>query len=261
MNEQVWWYVARASGLVSWGLLTASVLWGVVLSTRLVGKSARPAWLLDLHRFLGGLACAFTGFHVAGLVADSWIDIGWAETLVPMASSWRPGPVAWGVVSLYVLAAVEVTSLLGRRIPKPVWRRVHALSFLLWVTATVHTLSAGTDAAHPVVLFLTYLSVLAVLFTGVVRVLSPKPDARSANAEADATRELPDVGVPAGDLVDEPQPQRLRRVDGAAGGDEVADRLARLAARRGKPVAEAVERGPVVGGEGGEGVGVALEGG
>lgn len=178
MNEQVWWYVARASGLVAWGLLTASVLWGVVLSTRLVGKRARPAWLLDLHRFLGGLACAFTGFHVVGLVADSWIDIGWAEALVPMASSWRPGPVAWGVVSLYVLGAVEVTSLLGRRIPKRLWRRVHRLSFLLWATATVHTLSAGTDAGHPAVVFLTWLSVLAVLFTGVVRVLSPKPTER-----------------------------------------------------------------------------------
>ena len=176
MNPQVWWHVARASGLVAWALLTASVLWGVVLSTRLVGRAARPAWLLDLHRALGGLACTFTAVHLAGLVADSWIRIGWLEILVPMASAWRPGAIAWGVVALHLLVAVEVTSLLGRRVPKRVWRNVHLLSFVLWLVATVHTVQAGTDAGNRVLVGLVWLSVLVVVFTGVVRVLSPRPD-------------------------------------------------------------------------------------
>src|SRR6478736_4948989 len=58
------WDVARAGGLVAWGLATASVMWGLVLSTRLMRKRPWPAWFLDLHRLLGGLAVIFTVIHV-----------------------------------------------------------------------------------------------------------------------------------------------------------------------------------------------------
>ena len=33
--NQVWWYSARASGIVAWVLLAASVVWGLILSTKL----------------------------------------------------------------------------------------------------------------------------------------------------------------------------------------------------------------------------------
>ena len=56
MTSQLWWYVARAGGIVAWALLTASVLWGLILSTKLRPPRVRPAWTLDLHRFLGGRA-------------------------------------------------------------------------------------------------------------------------------------------------------------------------------------------------------------
>ncbi|MDQ1493056.1 MAG: hypothetical protein QOJ23_5570, partial [Actinomycetota bacterium] len=48
-------------------------------------------------------------------------------------------------VSLYLLLAVEVTSLLKSRIPKSVWRKTHFASFALFVTSTVHGVTAGTD--------------------------------------------------------------------------------------------------------------------
>ncbi|RMH81966.1 MAG: ferredoxin-NADPH reductase, partial [Actinomyces sp.] len=64
MNPQVWWYASRASGIVAWILITASVMWGLTLSTRVLGKKATPAWLLDLHRYLGGMAVVMTGIHL-----------------------------------------------------------------------------------------------------------------------------------------------------------------------------------------------------
>ena len=188
LNEQVWWYVARASGLVAWLLLTGATLWGVVLSTRLLGKRVTPAWLLDLHRYLGALATIFTALHLAGLVADSWIEIGAVELLVPFTGGYRPVAVAWGVLALYVLVAVEASSLLKRRLPARLWRRVHQTSALLWVLATAHTLAAGTDAGNPLVQWLALLSVLAVVFAAVVRVLSPKPD-RAPRPVRDPARE------------------------------------------------------------------------
>ena len=139
------WAVARASGLVAWGLLAASVVWGLALSTRVLGHRARPAWLLDLHRFLGGLAVVFTLVHVAAIAFDSYVAIGLTGVLVPLATTWRPMAVAAGVVGLYFLAAVEITSLLRKRLPNRWWRRVHYTSFPLFVLVTVHGLAAGTD--------------------------------------------------------------------------------------------------------------------
>ena len=65
MSAQVLWYSARAGGIVAWSLAAASVLWGLALSTRVLRGSPRPAWLFDLHRFLGGTALIFTAVHVA----------------------------------------------------------------------------------------------------------------------------------------------------------------------------------------------------
>ena len=48
MNEKVWWYLARSSGIVAMTLLVASVVWGVLLATRALRPHDRPAWLLDL---------------------------------------------------------------------------------------------------------------------------------------------------------------------------------------------------------------------
>jgi predicted ferric reductase len=139
------WYVARASGLVGWGLLAAATLWGLALSTKVLGKRPRPNWILDLHRWLGGVALIFTGVHVTALLADQYVHFGLNAVLVPFASKWHPVALAWGVVAFYLLVAVELTSLARARLPRRLWRRVHFASFLLFVMATIHGLAAGTD--------------------------------------------------------------------------------------------------------------------
>src|SRR5204862_328066 len=81
----------------------AGVLWGLVLSTKLLGKRPRANWVLDLHRFLGGAAVVFTGIHVASIVLDSYVHFGLVDVLVPLASSSHPVAVAWGIVALYLV--------------------------------------------------------------------------------------------------------------------------------------------------------------
>jgi predicted ferric reductase len=144
MNAQLPWYVARSAGLVAWGLLAAATFWGLALSTRIL-RRPRANWILDLHRWLGGLALVFTGVHVVALLLDSYVSFGLVEVTVPLASHWHPVAVAWGIVGAYLLLAVELTSLARSRLPRGLWRRVHYASFPLFVSATAHGLSAGTD--------------------------------------------------------------------------------------------------------------------
>jgi DMSO/TMAO reductase YedYZ heme-binding membrane subunit len=123
---------------------------------------------------LGALALVFTGVHVGAIMLDQYVHFGLSDVLVPFASKWHPIAVAWGIVGFYMLAAVEITSLLRSRIPKKFWRRVHYLSFPLFIFATVHGLAAGTDTTRRVAVlvavaacasFLTMVAVRAALST------------------------------------------------------------------------------------------------
>lgn len=172
LNEQVWWYVARSGGIVAWLLITLSVCWGLFISTRATARATQPARLLDVHRFLGALAVTFTLIHIVGLVADNYVHFGWSEILVPFASEWRPGPVAWGVVAFYILLAVEVTSLVMHRLPRGVWMGIHRLSFVLYVFGTIHGIQAGSDVLNVWFQILMLASINIVAFVTIVLVLS-----------------------------------------------------------------------------------------
>jgi methionine sulfoxide reductase heme-binding subunit len=195
---QLWWDTARAGGIVAWALLAASVVWGLVMSTKAAPGRIRPNWMLDLHRFLGGLAVVFVGVHVASIVLDSYVQFGLAEVLVPLASSWHPVAVAWGIVGLYLLLAVELTSLARRRLPRRAWRAVHALSFPTFALATVHGLTAGTDRGNLLWQVVLWGTVAAVVFLTVVRLLqmsesppAPRPVPAPWPAPDVATRRVP----------------------------------------------------------------------
>jgi predicted ferric reductase len=182
MNPQIWWYLARATGYVAWAVLTSSVISGLLLSTRLTNGRPTPAWILDLHRFLGGTAIAFTGMHLVGLVADNYVHFGVADLLVPFASNWRTGAVALGVIALYLVAAVEISSFLMRRLPKRIWRGIHFTTYLAFWLATFHLVTAGTDASHPASRVATAVAIATVVFLSLVRALTGRRGGRRQRA-------------------------------------------------------------------------------
>ena len=180
VHPQLWWYVARASGFVAWALAIVAVLLGLSLATRALGSNPRPAWLLDLHRFVSGLMVAFLVLHLGALVADSYVHFGLADLLVPFAADWRSGPVAWGILGFWLLVAVEASSLVMKRLPKRVWRGIHLTSYLAVVMSTIHGFTAGTDAGNPVFVWASVGSLGASVFFVVYRLLLPKRRRRAA---------------------------------------------------------------------------------
>jgi len=208
MNH-LFWYSSRAAGIVAWVLLSASVIWGLWLSGRVRPFGVRPAWILDLHRFLGGLATIFVGIHVAAILADSYTNFGPTDVLVPFASAWHPLAVAWGVVAMYVLLAVELTSLARRRLPNGVWRRIHLAALPLFVLSTIHYLAAGTDASN----------VVSIAGIGVV----------CGSIAVLFSRRMHEVRARGG-ILPGPAPESVGTGSGA--GSDPADRVAALAARR-----------------------------
>ena len=175
-----WWYMSRASGIVAWSLLAGSVLWGLLLSTRVFDRRPSLRWLIDLHRFLGGTAVVFVGFHVGSIIADSYVHFGAADVLVPMAAKWHPLAVAWGVAAMWLMLAVEVSSLLMRHLSRRLWHAVHMLSYALFVSATVHAFAAGPDTRHQLfesvcVAVVTILALLTVVRATMTRGKAGRP--------------------------------------------------------------------------------------
>ncbi len=186
MRSHVWWYTARAGGIVAWALVSLAVVGGLQLSTRLVRKPA-PSWVLDVHRFVGGLSVAFVAVHLLGLALDPFIGYGVADLFVPFASAFKPLPVALGVIGFYLLLAIEITSLAMRKLPRRTWHAVHLTSFVLFVIATVHGLTAGTDRHNAVFQWACLLVAALVLMMTLVRVWSPRRAARAPAAGTDRT--------------------------------------------------------------------------
>ncbi|MFZ4720559.1 MAG: ferric reductase-like transmembrane domain-containing protein [Ilumatobacteraceae bacterium] len=185
MNEQGWWYLSRATGMVAWVLLGASCLWGILLVTRMLKQSgARPAWLLDLHRWLGALAVITTLIHILALVADNFVHFGWKEVLVPNGSEWKTGAVTWGVFAMYLLVVIEASSLMMKKLPKRLWRGIHLTAYLSFAMATVHGVAAGTDRSNIVYIVAASGGIAIMLFAVIARMLQARHQRLSAPAAA-----------------------------------------------------------------------------
>jgi predicted ferric reductase len=193
-NPQIWWYVARGSGVVAWAVMALGIFWGLALSSRFLGKRPKPNWMLDLHRFLGGMSVVFVGMHLASLVFDSYVSFGLVDILVPGASSYHRVGVAWGVIGLYLLAAVQITSMLRKHISKRAWRRTHFLSFPLFLVSTVHLLAVGTDSTNPLLRWTVLLTTATIAIATAVRIIRSDQQPPSQPGRQRIPREL--VRVP-----------------------------------------------------------------
>ena len=176
----LWWYIARAGGIVALVLAAAAVLTGLVFAAKAVRGRPSPKWQLDMHRFLGGSSVAFTAIHIIGLVAASSVHFGPAAILVPFASAWNPVAVAWGVVGMYLLVAVELSSLAMKRIPRKWWRLIHMGSFGVLFTGLIHGSMAGTDATAPLYMMAMGLIIAGTMALTVYRILTSRMAKRMA---------------------------------------------------------------------------------
>lgn len=162
MSTQILWFTTRGAGVVSLLLFSAVACLGLLAVART--QSVRwPRFLtVELHRNLALLSVVFLGIHIVTAILDPFTSLGIGAALVPLASSYRPLPVAFGVVSVYLVLAIIITSLLRERIGHRVWRAVHWASYAAWPLAIEHTLTAGSDSFSVWLLVVQAACVVAV---------------------------------------------------------------------------------------------------
>jgi predicted ferric reductase len=165
-STQLMWYVTRAAGITAYLLLWFSMLWGLLVPTKLLDPILERSFTFDFHQFLSLLAVGFILVHVLVLLLDRYLPYSWTQILVPFLSPYRPFWVGVGGLAFYLILLVTITFYLRRRIGMNTFRSLHGLSFLGYLGATLHGLFSGTDTALPAVKLMYASTALVVVFLG-----------------------------------------------------------------------------------------------
>ena len=144
------------------------------------------------------LALVFIAVHVMAVAVDPFTHFGLTAVLVPFASHYRPVWMGLGIVALYLLLAVWVSSRLRRRIGHRLWRQIHVLAFAVYGAATLHGLGTGSDTRTIWAGALYAASVALVGSLLAVRLLAPAGRNAGAARSSREQRPLPSSRSPPG---------------------------------------------------------------
>lgn len=178
MNAHALWYLSRATGLVSFILLSLVVVLGVTIARR--GKvPGLPRFAgVGLHRNAALFAVVLLVIHIVTAVVDPYVTIGWVAAIVPFTSRYEPLWLGFGALAIDLTVAVVVTSLLRFRIGLRVWRAVHWLAYAIWPLAAIHGIGAAADLRSGVLLAVVLATIVAVVVSVAWRfrlTSAPKP--------------------------------------------------------------------------------------
>lgn len=142
------WVTARATGMLSYLLLTAVTAMGLALAhpRRSAWSRPSPATRLRVHVGLTVFALVFLVLHIVVLALDPWAEVGWSGALLPFGSEYRPLAVTLGLLSLWAGLISGLTASLASRTGWRIWRPLHRFAALAWILAWLHGVLAGSDA-------------------------------------------------------------------------------------------------------------------
>lgn len=170
------WYVVRASGLAAVGLLILIMLSGIGMVTGLTYRFLEPLKAWSIHRAMAIAMSLLAIMHVMFLLVDSFAKYKLVDILVPFKVQFESSQVfghsagsfynALGIVSLYMLPFIILSSLFFIESKKKLWEWLHYLSYPFMLLVYFHTLFLGTDFKHG------WLKLLWLVFGGLLVVLT-----------------------------------------------------------------------------------------
>jgi sulfoxide reductase heme-binding subunit YedZ len=189
------WYASRATGVVALLLLTAVMILGLLV-TRQGRLPGLPRFAVSgLHRNLSLLAAVFVVIHVLTAVFDGYVDIPITASVIPFTSPYERFWLGLGAVSLDLMLAAIVTSLLRRHLSRRAWRAVHLLAYLSWPVAWVHSMFSSGDLQHGVLLILAIGCAAAVVGGAAWRLIAAArdvPRAERVSVQMSAVHQQPE---------------------------------------------------------------------
>ena len=177
-----YWFLSRASGVAAYVLFWASMMMGLLMSTKTTRLWSTGPTFMAMHEFTSILGLLFAGFHALILLGDAFIQTDVVQILTPFLMDFgKDGAqsiwVGFGQLGFYALALILLSFYVRQRISYGVWRWLHFGTFVAYMLVTVHGMLVGSDSQTTFMLSVYAFTNASILFLTLYRVLLMKASA------------------------------------------------------------------------------------
>lgn len=168
------WYITRAAGFVAAISLILLMLSGIGFITGATFRLLEPLTAWATHKAIAYVFGVSAAVHVVALLFDKFVPFTIAQALLPFLSHYREVTiaghnvgslyVALGVLSLYFVLAIILTSIIWIDKKPHTWKLFHFLAYLSMIFVFFHALYLGTDLMHGIfrILWIIFGVVVAI---------------------------------------------------------------------------------------------------
>ncbi|WP_256992135.1 ferric reductase-like transmembrane domain-containing protein [Paenibacillus sp. XY044] len=167
------WVTTRAAGLTSYMLLFASIAAGL-LQGGAWAKGPVKAKLNMVHQWCGWFGLLFGMVHGLVLLFDRYVGYSLADILIPFKASEDRLWMGLGILSLYLMLLLIISSDLMKKLGRKAWRLIHFLAMPTYLMALIHGIMLGSDSRQTPVLVLYAVTGMAALVLLVNRILASR---------------------------------------------------------------------------------------
>ncbi len=171
------WYFIRGAGFAALFLMFLLMISGIGHITGLTYKYIEPIKAWAIHKAIAfGLVFAIL-VHVIFLLFDHYVSFSLPQIFVPFLNKYTNGTslfgvnfgmfvVAFGIISMYLVFLIVLTSLGWIDTKKKLWKWVHYSSYIAAIMVFIHALGAGTDLKYGIFrIFMIFLLAVLVVAT------------------------------------------------------------------------------------------------
>jgi predicted ferric reductase len=171
-EPKVYWYLARSSAWIAYLLLWASMMMGLMITTKAARLWPGGPAAYDVHQFISLLSVVIALFHGLILTGDRYIGFSAVQVFIPFSNpAYRPLWVGIGQIGFYSLAVLVFSFYIRRMITPRGWRLIHYLSFIAFLFVLIHGITSGTDSSQAWAATLYWITGGTVMFLTVYRIL------------------------------------------------------------------------------------------
>jgi methionine sulfoxide reductase heme-binding subunit len=145
-DELLTWHLIRSSGIFAYILLTVSMIWGLFLSNQLIKDWSPGPVSMTIHSTLSWLGVVLSLIHALLLMVDAYFTYTLADVFVPFTGPYRPLWVGFGTLSFWIMLLVTISFVFKKWMGQKMWKRLHYLSYGVYLMSTLHGLFAGSDS-------------------------------------------------------------------------------------------------------------------
>jgi sulfoxide reductase heme-binding subunit YedZ len=137
--------VAATAGFLSYALLWATVLWGVLLRRGWSSASQKYSSLYATHMTLSLIGLTLGWGHALTQLANPTGTVYLVDEFIPFANYQDPIGIGVGVIGTEIMTALLISVIVQRRLGYARWRAIHVLAYASFTLVAGHILLSGSD--------------------------------------------------------------------------------------------------------------------